>query len=174
MHPKKLRFIAFNALGGAAIVGSYLHGILTKTEPGKALWGGVPQPLQPLYTVSMLTATAGFLKMFSYFHSQDPDTARVFGGRFSLSSLYVPLGVIHVASSLWMPLTFKYLESPSPAMWAAVRGVLLLTGAGALMMIAAVATTSPRKSGRTAALIGACAFAFQTAVLDALVWPALY
>jgi hypothetical protein len=57
-----------------------------------------------------------------------------------------------------------------------VRGVLVLAGLGAVAMIAALWRVSPVISARARriALAGALAFAFQTAVLDALVWPAYF
>jgi hypothetical protein len=172
MHSARWRFLLFNALGGAAVLGSYVHGIVTHDQPGRTLWGGIPLSVQHLYTASMGTATVGFLLLFAYFFRLLPDRARL--GRLPLSALYVPLLLVHVASTLWMPLSFAYNAAPSPAGWAAVRIDLLFVGAGALLLIAAVATTAPRGRGFVAALLGAIAFAFQTAILDALVWPALY
>ena len=174
MHPARLRFLVVNAVGGCAIFGSYLHGIATHAEPGKTLWGGVPLGLQPLYTVSMLTASLGFVLWFVYFFRLLPDAARLCGSRWSLRTLYLPLLMIHICSTLWMPLTFRYVASPSPLGWALVRIDLLLVGLGALLLIAAAATSTPRGRGFVLALIGACAFSFQTAVLDALVWPSLF
>jgi hypothetical protein len=54
--------------------------------------------------------------------------------------------------------------------------VLVLAGLGAVAMIAALWRVSPVISARARriALAGALAFAFQTAVLDALVWPAYF
>ena len=174
MNPSRWRFLLFNAVGGAAILGSYVHGISTHASPGSTLWGGVPSGVQALYTASMFTAAAGFLSMFGYFFRLLPDGTRLFGGRLPVQAIYAPLLVVHVASTLWMPLTFFHAAAPSVARWTAVRTDLLLVGAGALLLIAAVATSKPRGRGFVGALVGSVAFAFQTAVLDALVWPALY
>ena len=172
MKTSKLNLLLFNAIGGAAVLGSYVHGILTHPHPGRTLWGGLPESLRPLYTGSMLAAAGGFIGMITYL-AKLPE-ARILGGRLPLSAIYVPLGVIHVASTLWMPLTFAFADSQSQARWAAVRIDLALVGLSAIALIPAVATATPRGKGLAAALAGTAAFAFHTAILDAIVWPALY
>jgi len=158
-------FLALNALGGAAILASYAHGILTQPDPGAA-WGGVPDGLRPLYVASMLAAAAGYFPMTGYVLSRFQRSPGLF------SALYA---AILLPSALWMPLTFAYLESPSAPLWWAVRGVLLLVGAGSLGVLAVLAAQREgRGAGWAAALAGACAFSLQTALLDALVWPAYF
>jgi hypothetical protein len=174
MKNSKLHLFLFNAIGGAAVLGSYVHGILTHPHPGKTLWGGLPESLRPLYTGSMLAAAGGFIGMITYLAQLPQKEARIFGGRLPLSAIYVPLGVIHVASTLWMPLTFAFADSRSEALWTAVRIDLALVGLSAIALIPAVATATPRGKGFAAALASTGAFAFHTAILDAIVWPALY
>lgn len=172
MNPRLLAFV-INLIGGIAVLGSYAHGIATHDQPGTALWGGVPAAIRPVYQLSMLAATAGYL-MFTYvllLHTQ-PHEVRVAGHGFDLFN--VVYLVILIPSALWMPLTFAYLAQPSAALWLAVRGVLLLTGAGAVAMCVALWQLRPAPPLRSLALVGALCFAFQTAVLDALVWPAFF
>jgi hypothetical protein len=167
-------FLALNALGGLAILGSYAHGLLTQPEPGR-VWGGVPEGLRPLYTVSMLAAAAGYFPMTLYvLLGLDPLRTRV--GRFGWPAFTALYALVLVPSALWMPLTFALLDAPSGALWLAVRGVLALVGLGALGVLAAIAVARPRgpRLAWIAALVGAAAFALQTAVLDALVWPAYF
>ena len=81
-----------------------------------------------------------------------------------------------IPSALWMPLTFAMLDAPSPSLWLAIRAVLALVGLGSLGLVVAVATAQPLRApiGRAVAVAGAIAFSFQTAVLDAIVWPAYF
>ncbi|MFO0763155.1 MAG: hypothetical protein U0359_42350 [Byssovorax sp.] len=175
MHPQRRLFLILNLVGGPAVLGSYAHAITTHAEPGRALWGSVPAAIIPLYNVSMLTAAAGYLA-FAYhlFFGVDAAQARISRWGFGLINLLSAL--ILAPSALWIGLTFAYLDHPSALSWAAVRVVLFLVGIGALGMIVALVQLRPEGSprGRRIAIAGAIAFAFQTAVLDALVWPAFF
>jgi hypothetical protein len=75
-----------------------------------------------------------------------------------------------------MPLTFAMIDAPSAPLWAAIRLVLLLVGIGSLGIIAAVATAGPAEApvARRIAIAGAIPFALQTALLDAVIWPAYF
>ena len=66
--------------------------------------------------------------------------------------------------------------APSGALWGAIRGVLALVGIGSLGLVVAIASAGPAQSpvARGVAVAGALAFSLQTAVLDALVWPAYF
>ncbi len=165
-----------NLVGGLAVLGSYAHGILTHEEPGRALWGGVPSSLRPLYQICMLLATAGYFAFSGFLlFAVPPETTRI-AGRWGYGALVPIHALFLIASALWMPLTFRYLAAPTTGGWIAVRAVLFATGIGALALIAALATIEPREPrwSWALALVGACAFALQTAILDGLVWPALF
>jgi hypothetical protein len=75
-----------------------------------------------------------------------------------------------------MPLTFAMLETPTPMLWWAIRAVLLLVGAGSVGLFLALLTVESVKRGWAFALavLGLSFFTFQTAVLDAIVWPAYF
>jgi hypothetical protein len=175
MHPAKRTMLWINVLGGIAVLGSYAWGLGTQPDPG-AVWGGVPEWLKPAYTVSMLAAAAGYF-LFSGFllFAVDPERARFFGARrFDLvNALYL---AILAPSALWMPLTFAMLAAPSAALWIAIRVVLAIVGLGSLGLLVAVATVRPRAPvvAWGLALVGLVAFALQTAMLDAVVWPAYF
>ncbi len=81
-----------------------------------------------------------------------------------------------LASALWMPLTFAYLENPSPAAWFLVRADLLAVGVGSIGLMVALFTMKPRAQGVAGvlALLGLLLFALQTAFLDPLVWPQFF
>jgi len=165
-----------NVLGGTAVLGSYAHGLASNPLTRGEVWGGVPEALRPLYTGSMLLAAAGYFAFsFFVFRRLDPLRTRV-AGRFGFGAFHALYALILVPSALWMPLTFAMLEAPSGALWAAIRVTLALVGLGSLGLVAAVATARPADApvARWVALAGALAFSFQTAVLDACVWPAYF
>ena len=176
MHPERRLFAAINVVGGVAVAGSYAHGILTHPATRREVWGGVPDCMRPFYVVSMLLAAVGYFAFtgFVWVHTA-PERVRI-AGRFGfgvLNALYV---CILAPSALWMPLTFAMLESPGPGLWAAIRLVLAAVGLGSLGLLVALLTLRPREPAWAHALaaLGCAAFSVQTALLDALLWPAYF
>jgi hypothetical protein len=176
MHPRLRSLLWLNVISGSAVLGSYAHGLLANPLVRGDLWGGVPHALRPLYTASMLIAAAGYFA-FSYFvfFRLDPARTRV-AGRFGFGVFHALYALILVPSALWLPLTFEMIASPSAGLWLAIRCVLATVGVGSLGLVAAIASARPSESrvARAVALAGAAAFAFQTAALDAVVWPAWF
>jgi hypothetical protein len=173
MDPKKRFWVWIVVLGGALVPISYVHGLVTHPEARGGLWGGVPEALQPLYTVSMLLAASGFFLftgfiLFRVHPEKDPGDRRPGFGIFPL--LYA---LILIPSALWLPLTFAYMEHPSTWLWWVIRADLLLVGLGALGLFPALSSLRSGKGGLffILALVGLALFSWQTAVLDALVWP---
>jgi len=167
MHPAKRTMLWINVLGGIAVLGSYAWGLATHADPG-VVWGGVPEALKPLYTVSMLSAAVGYFLFGGYLlFAVDGDRLPIVNRCFVL---------ILVPSALWMPLTFQMLATPSPGLWIAIRVVLALVGLGSIGLLGALVTMGPGSSrvGHVLAIVGALAFCVQTALLDALVWPAYF
>jgi hypothetical protein len=175
VHPAHVTLLWLNVLGGAAVLGSYAWGLAGHPESRGALWGGVPESLRSLYTASMLLAAAGYFAFgFFVLFRLDPD--RVSVGRFGFGLFHALYALILIPSALWLPLTFEMLAAPSAALWLAIRAVLALVALGSLGLVAALAFAAPAESplARGVALAGALAFSFQTALLDALVWPAYF
>lgn len=176
LHPQKRTLLGLNVVGGIAVLGSYVHGIASNPLTRGDVWGGVPESLQPLYTVNMFLAAAGYF-LFSYFvfFRLDPERVRI-GDRFGFRAFHALYAAILIPSALWMPLTFAMLEAPSTGLWLAVRGVLFLTGAGSVGLLAAIFSVQPHEApwARRLALVGCLFFCLQTAVLDATVWPAYF
>ena len=175
MHPKKKTWLAINAVGGAAVLGSYVHGIVTHPETRNALWGTIPAELQAVYGLTMWLAAGGYF-FFSYYFVVRTDAEQVRFGRFGFGLINALYALIMVTSALWMPLTFAYLENPSPGAWLLVRADLLLVAVGTIGLTLALFTMKPRAEGLAAvlALLGLLLFAVQTAFLDPIVWPQFF
>jgi hypothetical protein len=68
------------------------------------------------------------------------------------------------------------IENPSAGLWVAIRLTLAVVGVGSLLLVAALLWLEPKapKLSHRLAVAGSILFTFQTAVLDAVVWPAFY
>lgn len=168
MFSSRSSLLWINLLGGIAVLGSYAYGLAANPLTRGDVWGGVPDALRPVYTVNMFLAAAGYFA-FSYFVFFRVDPARL--GVFH--PLYL---LILLPSALWLPLTFAMLEGPSPLLWWTIRGTLALVGLGSIgLLVALVAAPAREATGaRRLALFGCAAFCIQTAVLDAIIWPAFF
>lgn len=176
MHQAHVQMLWINVLGGTAVLGSYAHGLLTNPGRGNDLWGGVPESLRPLYGLGMLAATVGYFCYTYYlFFRLDPEAVQV-GGLFGFGVFNLIYLLILIPSALWMPLTFRMLESPGPVLWLVIRGVLALVGIGSAALVAALVLVEPKQPAwaHVLAVAGAVAFFLHTAVLDGLVWPAYF
>ncbi len=165
-----------NILGGSAVLASYAWGIASNPLTRGEVWGGVPASLRPLYTTSMLLAAAGYFAFSHFvFFRLDPGKARI-GNLFGFGAFPLLYALILVPSALWMPLTFAMIEAPSDGLWWAIRLALGVVGIGSVGLLAALVTVEPPRAARAraVAVVGCLAFCFQTAVLDALVWPAFF
>lgn len=166
MNPKVL-FLFFNTIGGVAVLGSYVWGFVSYPELRTEFWGEVPESIKGLYTLNMFFAAAGFLAAFGFFMIKERAD--------NLRRLYLPYTLILIPSALWLPLTVAVLQNPSQWLWWVIRIDLFAVGLGGLMVWVAVLKTQ----NTTALLRGLVCFAMtffilQTAILDAVVWPAYF
>jgi hypothetical protein len=175
MHRQIRSLIILNVVGGIAVLASYAIGFGSESSAGMALWGGVPESVRPAYTVNMFLAAAGYFLFTPYILFRlDPERTRIFG-RFGYGLFHFLYALVLFPSAIWLQLTEVMIAQPSALMWAVVRFDLALVGIGSLGLLFALATLptdSPR--GRGLAVIGLLPFCLQTAVLDALVWPAFF
>ena len=176
MHPQKKTWLVINVVGGAAVLASYAHGLLTHPQTRNLLWGDMPYPLRDVYGVTMWLATVGYLAFMYYaFFRIDAAEGRV--GKYSaFSVINACCAAVVFPSALWMPLTFAYLSDPSRFVWAAIRVDLIVVGVGAVGLIVTHFTLSPRATGWASlvAVVGLLFFALQTAFLDPFVWPVFF
>jgi uncharacterized membrane protein len=75
-----------------------------------------------------------------------------------------------------MPLTNVYVGNQSTGTWIAVRTVLILVGLASIALVWALLSLHSKNHGIAywLAVAGSGYFAFHTAVLDAIVWAALF
>ena len=120
LHPQKRSLLWLNALGGMAVLGSYVWG-LVQPEVAAGLWGGVPVSLRPIYTVNMFLAAAGyFLFTHTILFRLEPDSTRI-AGRFGFGIFHGLYALVLIPSALWLPLTAGMLVSPTTALWWTIR-----------------------------------------------------
>jgi hypothetical protein len=175
VHSQKKAWLAINLVGGVAVLGSYVHGLATHPETRNALWGTIPEELKAVYGVTMWLAAGGYF-FFSYYFLVRTDAASVRFGHLGFGLVNGLYALVMLASALWMPLTFAYLENPSSGAWWLVRADLLAVGVGSIGLMVALFTMKPRAQGMAGvlALLGLLLFALQTAFLDPLVWPQFF
>jgi hypothetical protein len=175
MHQQTRSLIMLNILGGIAVLASYAIGLGSESADGAALWGGVPSSIRPIYTVNMFLAAAGYFLFTPYivFRLQ-PGQTRI-AGRFGYGLFHLLYALVLFPSAIWLQVTEHMIAQPSAWMWAVVRLDLALVGFGSLGLLASLLTlTSDVPRGRALAIIGLVPFCLQTALLDALVWPAFF
>jgi len=173
VHPGRMRLVVLNVVGGIAVLASYAWGLGLHPELADALWGGVPEGLRPVYQVNMVLAALGYFPFTAELVLRSRPGDFPGPGHAGLQGLYA--GVL-LPSALWMPLTLQMLREPSTLLWWAVRIDLLVVGLSALGLLALIARMQPRPPALRwgLALAGCGFFCLQTAVLDALVWPAYF
>lgn len=176
MNPARRTMLWLNLLGGVAVLGSYYFGLSANPTTRGEVWGNVPLGIRPLYTANMFLAAAGYLT-FTYLllFETEPETQRSevgFGyGRWN----WLYAGVL-IPSALWLPLTFAMIDAPSLGLWIAIRVTLAIVGLSSLGFVIGLVKLrrNSRRPLHTFALVGACFFSLQTALLDALIWTAYF
>ena len=176
MRTEQVILLIINILGGAAVIGSYVLGLKGQSGGANVLWGAVPNSLRPVYTVSMILSALGFFAFIYFILFRLVPGEVLIGGRFGFSLFYAIFLVILVASAFWMPLTNAYVGNPSTGMWIGIRTVLALVGLGSIALMLALLTLQTKVPGISywLAVAGSAYFAFHTAILDAIVWAALF
>jgi hypothetical protein len=176
MHRQRLALLFTILVGGTAVMVSYVYPVMAQPQYVEPAWGGVTPEIRRFYVPSMLLAASGYF-FYTYFllFRADPDEVRV-GGRFGYGVFTVLYAAILIGSALYMPLTFAMVAQPSMPLWWTIRAVLAVVGLASLGLIGALLALRPRQPSWAywLAVAGSVTFSFQTAVLDMLIWPALY
>lgn len=172
---KKIIWVLINLFGGSTVIGSYAYGFISHPNAFRNLWGGVPVNLQPLYTVFMFVAAAGYFAIANFILRLKPDETTIFN-RFGFGVFNFLYILVLVPSALWMSLTQLAIEHSSAINLLIMRFDLALVAAGSLGLLIAVLTTQPRPSTFRyfLAVAGSAALCFQTVILDAVVWSIFF
>jgi len=176
MTNRRTVLLAVIILGGLAVVASYVYGFLSHADVRWDIWGGVPESLRPLYSVSMVLAAFGFFPFTLFILRRlEPSETRV-AGRYGYSVFITLYLLVMAGSAAWMPLTYSMILNPEPVTWAAIRIALGVVAVGSLGLLGSLITVQPVTSTRwhRIAVAGCVLFNFQTVVLDALVWTAYF
>jgi hypothetical protein len=176
MGSQQIILLVINITGGIAVIGSYIFGIRAQSGGANALWGGVPENIRPVYGVSMILSALGYFAFLYFILFQLVPDEVLIAGRFGFSLFYAIFLVILIPSALWMPLTNVYVGSPSTGLWIGVRTVLALVGLASIALVWALLSLHTQRAGVSywLAVAGSGYFAFHTAILDAVVWAALF
>ena len=163
------------AIGGTAVLGSYVLALVGTPALRSGLWGGLPESLKGGYTVNMFLAAFGFFPATFLLGFKTPlgEFERLTG--LSFEAMLGAYAAILMPSAMWLPLTAVYIEDPSTLVWIAIRVVLFTVGLGATglaYMLIRRATHGPALAW--GAVVAFFPFWLQTMVLDAIVWPWYY
>ncbi len=176
MAIQQIVLLVINILGGIAVIGSYILGLNGQSGGANVLWGGVPSSLRPVYTVSMIISALGYFAFLYYILFRLDPVQTSIAGISGFTLFYIIFLSILIPSALWMPLTKMYVSNPSMGVWIGIRTVLALVGLGSIALAWALLTLQGKVPGvaHWLAVAGSAYFALHTAVLDAIVWVALF
>ena len=176
MHSQQIALAVINVIGGILVIGSYVHGIRAHPDTRDDAWGHVPARLMPVYKVSMLLAAAGYF-LFTYFvlFRLDPEAVGL-ANAFAYGLFILLYALILFPSAVWMPLTFAMLERPSRLLWWAIRATLAVVGLASVGLLATLLVLEHAEPAvfYWLGVAGCVFFCIQTALLDAVVWPAYF
>jgi hypothetical protein len=172
MGTQQIILLIINILGGAAVMLSYVYGLKGQSGGANVLWGNVPESIRPLYMVSMIISALGYFAFIYYILFRiDPAASNI-----NYYLFYAIFLIILGASAFWMPLTNMYVSHGGTGLWIAVRSVLALVGLGSIALFWALLALRPEIRGVAywLSVTGAGYFAFHTAILDGIIWAALF
>ena len=176
MGTQQIILLVINIIGGAAVIGSYILGLSDQTGGANVLWGGVPENIRPLYGISMILSALGYFAFLYFILFRLVPIQVSISGIFGFSLFYVIFLMILLPSAFWMPLTNAYVGNPTSGLWVGIRTVLAIVGLASIALVWALLSLQTKVPGISywLAVAGSSYFAFHTAVLDAIIWPALF
>lgn len=176
MGIQQIVLLIINIIGGAAVIGSYVLGLNAQTSGANVLWGGVPENIRLVYGISMVLSALGYFAFIYYILFRLTPSEVSIAGVFKFSLFYVIFLLMLIPSAFWMPLTNLYVAHPATGTWIAVRTVLALVGLASIALLWALLSLQGKAPGISywLAVAGSGYFAFHTAILDAIIWAALF
>ncbi|MGD9143184.1 MAG: hypothetical protein PVG61_04990 [Dehalococcoidia bacterium] len=175
MAAQQIVLLIINVIGGTAVIGSYIYGLNAQSGGASVLWGGVAENIRPVYFVSMIISALGYFAFLYYILFRLSPSEVSIASTFGFSLFFAIFILILLPSALWMPLTNLYVGAPATGTWVMVRIILALVGIGSIALVWALLSLPAREGiAYWLAVAGSGYFAFHTAILDAVVWAALY
>jgi hypothetical protein len=176
METPQIILMIINIIGGAAVIGSYIFGLNAQAGGTNILWGGVSTSIRPVYFTSMILSALGYFAFLYYILFRLEPAQVSLAGVTGFTLFYVIFLLILIPSAFWMPLTNSYVSNPSQGIWILIRTVLVLVGLASIGLFWTLLTLQGRAPGTAywLAVAGSGYFAFHTAILDAIVWAALF
>jgi len=169
-------FLAISIIGGIAVIVSYIWGFKSGINLDN-FWGGVPENLRGIYTISMLLSAAGFFVFFLYILSNlDGQNSFVPPNFMGDKAFHILFTLILVFSTVWMPLVAVMISSPSTLIWVGIRAGLAIVGLASLGVLILLLSLNPRPTDAfyVSALIGISWFTIHTGILDAIIWAGMW
>ncbi|MBN1191873.1 MAG: hypothetical protein JXA46_19130 [Dehalococcoidales bacterium] len=176
MSAPQLMLLIINVFGGAAVIGSYVQGLVSHPGNTDVLWGNITGTVRSLYFVSMILSAVGyFLLIYFVLFRLAPADVKV-AGNIGFEVFFAIFTGILLFSALWMPLSYSNFDTPNPNTWTAIRIVLFLVGFSSCALLWALLSLQTRQPVLPywLAVAGSGYFAFHTLVLDAFLWPVFY
>ena len=176
MGTQHIILLVINILGGAAVIISYIAGLSGQSGGANVLWGGVPSNIRPVYTISMILSALGYFAFLYFIFFRLVPSETTISGIFGFSLFYIIFLLILIPSAFWMPLTNMYVSNPTTAIWISIRTILAIVGLASIALVWALLTLQGKNEGLAywLAIAGSGYFAFHTAILDAIIWAALF
>ena len=166
-------FLIINVVGGISVLGGYLVCLYVFPDQREALWGGVQNRWQSVFTVSMLMATAGYL-LFSYgilFKSSPEEfSSRLLNNSHVISVLCM---AFLISAAIWMPATIAYLKTGNSIWWTISVTSLWITAISLIIVtfiVIAYPSAIPSSFFRGLTISGISYVTFHCLMLDAIIW----
>ena len=175
MATQQIVLLIINIIGGAAVIGSYIYGLNAQSGGSNVLWGGVSESIRPMYFVSMIISAIGYFLFLYYILFRLSPSEVTIANTYGFSLFFSIFILILLPSALWMPITNIYVGTPSTGTWVIIRIILALVGIGSIALLWALLSLQTKEGvAFWLAVAGSGYFAFHTAILDAVVWAALF
>ena len=173
---QKIILLLINIIFGSLVLFSYYNGVTKNPDLSLKLWGGVPEVLRPYIIVSMFISAIGyFFFTYNFLVNINLQNTKFFN-YFPSWNLHLIYLLILIPSSIWIDLTFKYLQSGSTLDWGYVVSVLYCVGLASILLFLFIIDSgnSNKQFIYIASFIGGCFFVFHTLFLDGILWISFF
>ena len=171
MNINQKTFLLVTIIGGLGVILSYILGVRFG-KGADALWGGVPQNIRGVYTISMLISAVSYM-IFSFYVFLNLGKNSFDNAFRGVMLVFVSYILLLICSALWLPLVNVMVANPKQLIWILIRGTLLITGIASVVityLLVSAGSKSPNLHYYLS-VIGGIIFSVHTLVLDGLFWP---